>query len=106
MTWLYRVSDGEAVLYKDIELANSLLDSGEWAESPADCNCEYSCEGAGIGEIAIEDYKGVTVEQFTGRFNKEELKIIANQLNISLKGRITEEHIAKALVDALTKTGE
>jgi len=102
MTYLFNIENGEACLCQD-EDVEALLESGEWADTPAKCGGNHTCEGPAIGEIAIEDYHGLAVEDFIEKFTKDELKVICKQLGVSTKGRSTEEQIAKALVEALTK---
>ncbi len=104
--WLYHKSNAEGKLFDGEAAIEAAIKSGEWEDTPAKCGGSHSCEGPGIGEVAIEDYKGLTVGDFKSRFTVKELRVIAKELNIKVTRQNTEDEIAHILVDALTKEGE
>lgn len=104
--WLYNKATSEGKLFEGEGNIDEALDSGEWEDTPAKCDGEHSSTGPGIGEVAIEDYKGLTVEDFKSRFTVKELRAICKGLSIKVARNSTEDEIAEALVEALTKQPE
>lgn len=104
--WLYNKATSEGKLFEGEGSIDDALDSGDWEDTPAKCGGEHSSTGPGIGLEAIEDYKGLTADEFKEKFTVKELRSICKELGIKLARNSTEDEIADTLVEALTKQPE